>query len=171
MTSSLSSWLPLLFIPTNASPTFIFLFFVCTYFLNRPCVYCSFLLLILFLTSCNWSDRCFFDFGNNWFEPRSVPVVATGGTEMAGGCTSCKHGGHASSPSSNGSVPLVNELQDTVTMAAQLFNSTVSTVADSAFNQLAQTKEEWTGIGMEWLRSLLGRREWRIDCLDVNIRL
>ncbi|CAK7216038.1 hypothetical protein SCUCBS95973_002669 [Sporothrix curviconia] len=176
----LRSWLPLLFIPTNASPTFIFLFFVCTYFLNRPCVYCSFLLLILFLTSCNWSDRCFFDFGNNWFEPRSVPVVATGGADMAGGCTSCKHGGHASPsssssslavPPSNGTVPLVDELQDTVTMAAQLLNSTVSTVAGSAFRQLSETKQEWTGIGMEWLRSLLGRREWRIDCLDVNIRL
>src|ERR1044071_6831547 len=62
------SWLPLLFIPTNASPSFIFLFFVCTYFLNRPCLYCSFLLIILFLTSCNWSERCFFDFGSNWFQ-------------------------------------------------------------------------------------------------------
>ncbi|CAK7238789.1 MAG: hypothetical protein STHCBS139747_000208 [Sporothrix thermara] len=175
-----ANWLPLLFIPTNASPTFIFLFFACTYFLNRPCVYCSFLLLILFLTSCNWSDRCFFDFGNNWFEPRSVPVVAAGGAEVAGGCTSCQHGGRSSSPSStslsptlpsNGTVPLMDEFQDTVTMAAQLLNSTVSTVAGSALEQLEQAKEEWTGIGMEWLRSLLGRREWRIDCLDVNIRL
>ncbi|KAF4633062.1 hypothetical protein G7Y89_g5064 [Cudoniella acicularis] len=64
-------WLPLLFIPTNASPIFIFLFFVCTYFLNRPCVYCSFLLLILFASSCHWSDHCFFDFSSNWFEPRA----------------------------------------------------------------------------------------------------
>ncbi|CAK7198747.1 hypothetical protein SEUCBS139899_001411 [Sporothrix eucalyptigena] len=171
----LRSWLPLLFIPTNASPTFIFLFFVCTYFLNRPCVYCSFLLLILFLTSCNWSDQCFFDFGSNWFEPRAVPVVATRG-EMAGGCTSCHHSGHGSaSPGSaapfNGTVPVPNELYDTVTMAAELLNSTVSTVAGSTIKQLSRTKAEWTGIGMEWLRSLLGRREWRIDCLDVNIRL
>src|SRR5947207_54156 len=71
--SSNKSWLPLLFIPTNASPAFIFLFFVCTYFLNRPCVYCSVLLVILFLSSCHWSDRCFFDFGSNWFQARVVP--------------------------------------------------------------------------------------------------
>src|ERR1700712_5882836 len=74
-----SSWLPLLFIPTNASPIFIFLFFLCTYFLNRPCVYCSFLLLILFASSCHWSDHCFFDFSSNWFEPRhtaSIPAEA-----------------------------------------------------------------------------------------------
>ena len=56
-------------------------------------------------------------------------------------------------------------------MATQLLNSAVSTVAGSAFQQLSQTREEWSGIGMEWLRSLLGRREWRIDCLDVNIHL
>lgn len=31
--------------------------------------------------------------------------------------------------------------------------------------------EEWTGIGLEWLRSLLGRREWTIPCVDVKVRL
>ncbi|CAK7269902.1 hypothetical protein SEPCBS119000_003811 [Sporothrix epigloea] len=66
---------------------------------------------------------------------------------------------------------LAEEVQDTVTMASQLLSSAVSTVAGPAFQQLSQTREEWSGIGMEWLRSLLGRREWRIDCLDVNIRL
>ena len=30
---------------------------------------------------------------------------------------------------------------------------------------------EWTGLGMEWLRSLLGRREWTIDCMDLKIQL
>ncbi len=30
---------------------------------------------------------------------------------------------------------------------------------------------EWTGIGLEWVRSLLGRREWTIPCVDVAIRL
>ncbi|SCO80420.1 uncharacterized protein FRV6_04633 [Fusarium oxysporum] len=81
----LRSWLPLLFIPTNASPAFIFLFFICTYFLNRPCVYCSILLLILFLTSCNWSDRCFFDLGSNWFLPRpTVPSEDVAFTSPSG---------------------------------------------------------------------------------------
>ncbi|PHH78604.1 hypothetical protein CDD82_2946 [Ophiocordyceps australis] len=127
----LRSWLPLLFIPTSASPAFIVLFFICSYFLNRPCVYCSVLLLILFLTSCNWSDRCFFDLRSNWFHPRL--------------------GGHG--------------------FAVDLANSTASTLAGAVADGLSMPKPEWTGMGMEWLRSLLGKREWRIDCLDINIRL
>lgn len=29
----------------------------------------------------------------------------------------------------------------------------------------------WTGIGLDWLRTAVGRREWRLPCVDVNIRL
>ena len=29
----------------------------------------------------------------------------------------------------------------------------------------------WTGIGLGWLRAAVGRREWRLPCVDVNIRL
>ena len=32
-------------------------------------------------------------------------------------------------------------------------------------------EKEWTGLGLEWLRSWLGGREWRVPCLDVYIRL
>ncbi|KAL2263306.1 hypothetical protein VTK26DRAFT_7359 [Humicola hyalothermophila] len=140
----LRSWLPLLFIPTNASPAFIFLFFVCTYFLNRPCIYCSFLLLILFLTSCNWSDRCFFDFGSNWFQSRPAGSY----------------------------IDLAGDANTTASaVVAEMFNTTVGALATAATEKIAQTKVEWTGLGLEWLRSLLGRREWRIDCLDLYIRL
>lgn len=149
------SWLPLLFIPTNASPAFIFLFFVCTYFLNRPCVYCSFLLLVLFMTSCNWSDRCFFDFSSNWFQPRpssSLFTVPADNTSSSSGV-------------------LLEDLSAaanaTALVARDVLNSSAAALAD----QVAQTRSEWTGIGMEWLRGLLGKREWRIDCLDVYIRL
>ncbi|KAG5991774.1 hypothetical protein E4U43_003937 [Claviceps pusilla] len=135
----LRSWLPLLFIPTNASPAFIFLFFICTYFLNRPCVYCSILLLILFFTSCNWSDRCFFDIHSNWFLPRP---------------TSTAH--------------------DIVHPAA-VFNATVVDVAKAlagaAADDMAARRAEWTGLGVEWLRTWLGRREWRIECMDIYIQL
>ncbi|PHH88614.1 hypothetical protein CDD83_7302 [Cordyceps sp. RAO-2017] len=139
----LRSWLPLLFIPTNASPAFIFLFFVCTYFLNRPCVYCSILLLILFLTSCNWSDRCFFDFGSNWFQPRPA----------------------ASSAALADADSLFNST------LAQMANSTAKGLAGAVADNMAARRAEWTGLGMEWLRSLLGRREWRIECMDIYIRL
>ncbi|KAH7153298.1 bladder cancer-related protein BC10-domain-containing protein [Dactylonectria macrodidyma] len=143
----LRSWLPLLFIPTNASPAFIFLFFVCTYFLNRPCVYCSILLLILFLTSCNWSDRCFFDFGSNWFLPRPDP---------------------------SRSLP-TDVLPDSVDLfnasVVEMINSTATAITNAALDAAAARKAEWTGLGVEWLRSLLGKREWRIDCMDIYIRL
>ncbi|CAH0032795.1 unnamed protein product [Clonostachys rhizophaga] len=132
----LRSWLPLLFIPTNASPSFIFLFFVCTYFLNKPCIYCSILLLILFFTSCNWSDRCFFDFSSDWFRPRPETTP------------------------DDGSLVIV-----------EMFNTTVKAIAGVAADELRAKRAEWTGLGMEWLRSLLGRREWAIDCMDIKIRL
>ncbi|KAM4060788.1 bladder cancer-related protein BC10 domain-containing protein [Hirsutella rhossiliensis] len=137
----LRSWLPLLFIPTNASPVFIFLFFICTYFLNRPCVYCSILLLVLFLTSCNWSDRCFFDFRSNWFVPRPATTAADD-----------------SSDAFNATL-------------VEMANSTAKALAGAAADAVAARRAEWTGLGMEWLRSLLGRREWRIECMDLYIRL
>ncbi|KAK6064625.1 hypothetical protein SCUP234_08660 [Seiridium cupressi] len=125
----LRSWLPLLFIPTNASPAFIFLFFVCTYFLNRP---------------------CFFDFSSNWFAPRS----STSYYECTGNCTTIVEGEKG-----------FNET------AVEMLNTTASALASAAADELTRRKAEWTGLGIEWLRSLLGRREWRIECMDVNIRL
>ncbi|EHK48843.1 hypothetical protein TRIATDRAFT_298151 [Trichoderma atroviride IMI 206040] len=144
----LRSWLPLLFIPTNASPAFILLFFICTYFLNRPCVYCSVLLLILFLTSCNWSDRCFFDLGSNWFQPRptaSAPFLQDDET-------------------TSGS----SAFNETV---VDMLNSTATAAARAAAEEIAVLRNEWTGVGFEWLRNMLGKREWRVDCMDIYIRL
>jgi hypothetical protein len=153
LTDEFLSWLPLLFIPTNASPIFIFLFFVCTYFLNRPCVYCSFLLLILFASSCHWSDHCFFDFSSNWFEPRqqsSIPPEIANASGMS------------------------NQTLDQVSIYAAALNNTAVALAGTALEEAKRRlaiRTEWTGIGVEWLRSLLGRREWRVPCVDVNIRL
>lgn len=58
-----------------------------------------------------------------------------------------------------------------VLVAKDMINTTANALVGAAADQVAQAKTEWTGIGMEWLRSLLGKREWRIDCLDVYIRL
>jgi hypothetical protein len=149
-----SSWLPLLFIPTNASPIFIFLFFICTYFLNRPCVYCSILLVILFASSCHWSDHCFFDPSSNWFEPRQ----------------------HTTSIVSDliNSSAFSNQTLDRVSIYLGALNNTAAALAGTALEEAKRqlaTQTEWTGIGVEWLRSLLGRREWRLPCVDVVIRL
>jgi len=56
-------------------------------------------------------------------------------------------------------------------MLTDMVNSTASVLIGAVADQMARTRAEWTGLGMEWLRSLLGRREWRIDCLDISIRL
>ncbi|KAJ5216915.1 hypothetical protein N7468_009923 [Penicillium chermesinum] len=61
--------------------------------------------------------------------------------------------------------------------AFDTFNSTAQTLAGAAFNNIQEQlgleakPEEWTGVGLEWLRSLLGRREWTLPCVEVKIRL
>lgn len=159
------SWLPLLFIPTNASPLFILSFVTLTYLLHRPCIYCSALLLVLFVSSCHWSDRCFIDFKGDWFSPRFP----------------------SSAPSPCPTDPTQAQAhQDAVTtgLAEYVFetvNTTAATLATAAFGEtkrrlcpngtLENIQPEWTGLGLEWLRSLLGRREWTLPCVDVKIRL
>jgi hypothetical protein len=117
------------------------------------------LLLILFLTSCNWSDRCFFDFSSNWFEPRS-PVVHND-TALNGTAGAMYDAGFAG--------PLLGDFNATVMAMA---GSTAKGMARAALNEVsALGRPEWTGLGLEWLRELLGKREWRIDCMDMYIRL
>lgn len=56
----------------------------------------------------------------------------------------------------------------------QTVNETASVLAGAAMEELrrrAQIRSEWTGVGMEWIRSWLGAREWRVPCLDIYIRL
>ena len=154
LTKASSSWFPLLFIPTNASPLFILLFFVCTYFLNRPCIYCSFLLLILFVSSCQWGNRCFFDFNinSNFFSPSSPSSL-----DLA----------RLNSSSAQ------DVIEDAFVWAGAINSTTLSlagAVAQDVKSRLPGTAE-WTGLGVGWLRSLLGRREWRLPCMDVYIRL
>ena len=59
-------------------------------------------------------------------------------------------------------------------------NSTAVALAGAAFEEAKRRVQlggqqaanvEWTGIGLEWVRSVLGRREWTIPCVDVAIRL
>lgn len=54
-------------------------------------------------------------------------------------------------------------------------NNTVGALAEAAAEEakrrLGSSRSEWTGIGLEWLRSLLGKREWRVPCVDIYVRL
>jgi hypothetical protein len=170
-----SSWLPLLFIPTNASPLFILSFVTLTYILHRPCIYCSALLLILFISSCHWSDRCFFDFRGDWFSPRftSSPFTYTVPVNTSSVVLDQIDIKNAANES------LARYLLETV-------NTTTTALAGAAIEEVQRRllsgngtlptatefrQEEWTGIGLEWLRSLLGRREWTLPCIDVKVRL
>jgi hypothetical protein len=52
-----------------------------------------------------------------------------------------------------------------------MLNTTTKALAGAAAGEIQAKREEWTGLGVGWLRSLLGRREWSIDCMDIKIRL
>jgi hypothetical protein len=52
-----------------------------------------------------------------------------------------------------------------------MLNTTAKAAARAAAEEIAVLRNEWTGLGVEWLRNLLGKREWRIDCMDIYIRL
>lgn len=114
------------------------------------------------MTSCNWSDRCFFDFNSNWFQPRPPAVPSY---------LADQHLLSAAAAASSSLDNLTTTANATVLVAKDLINTTANALVGAAADQAAQARAEWTGIGMEWLRSLLGKREWRIDCLDVYIRL
>lgn len=165
LTTTDSSWLPLLFIPTNASPLFIISFVTVTYILHRPCIYCSALLLILFLSSCHWSDHCFFDFRGDWFSPRfaSSPVTYTVPSNASIAADKVEFGNESFAR-------YVIEAVNTTTKA--LAGAALEEARKGFTNGTVETRqEEWTGMGLEWLRSLLGRREWTLPCVDVKVRL
>jgi hypothetical protein len=162
------SWLPLLFIPANASPLFIVSFVTLTYILHRPCIYCSALLLILFISSCHWSDRCFFDLRGDWFAPpfTSSPVSPEAFQANSSIATDQLPG------QSDSLAGYVFETVNTTTKAltGAVVEETQRRIAANG-TAAAELREEWTGIGLEWLRSLLGRREWTLPCVDVKVRL
>jgi len=176
-----NSWLPLLFIPTNASPLFLISYVALTYILHRPCIYCTALLIILFASSCNWSDHCFFDLRRDWFSP---PFVSSSADTVQNTTTATASAGNVSSLSPE---QTVSPLHDGG-LAGYVFeavNSTTKALAGAAVEGVQQRfalnetttgataadEQEWTGVGLEWLRSLLGRREWTIPCVDVKVRL
>lgn len=76
----------------------------------------------------------------------------------------------------NATSGLTNYVRETV-------NTTVTALASAAFEEAKRRispnelpaangqEMEWTGIGLEWLRSLLGKREWTLPCVDVKVRL
>ncbi|KAL4804853.1 hypothetical protein BDV18DRAFT_142678 [Aspergillus unguis] len=177
----LRSWLPLLFIPTNASPLFLISFVTLTYLLHRPCIYCSALLVILFASTCNWSDRCFLNLRADWFAPRYTPWSA--GPDN---CISHPAGHNASVSSSLLGVEnesLAGYVFETVNNTAKALAGAVvdetqrrfamndSSCVPSAGAASGTTADDFKAFGLEWLRSLVDKREWTLPCVDVKVRI
>ncbi|KAF1944867.1 hypothetical protein EJ02DRAFT_451962 [Clathrospora elynae] len=140
----LRSWIPVLFflLRTHASPVYLVLFISATYFLNRPCVYCSILLFILVVA--------LFDFHTPWFDPplSETAELALNGTAL-----------------------------ETAGVLAQAANHTAQAMMKSAMEgvrgkiQMGGAGQASGGQSHEWVKGLLGKKEWRIQCLDVLIRV
>ena len=67
-----------------------------------------------------------------------------------------------------------NQTLEQASIYLAAMNNTALALAGTALEEAKRKlamRTEWTGIGVEWLRSLLGRREWRVPCVDVYIRL
>ncbi|OCL13082.1 hypothetical protein AOQ84DRAFT_395271 [Glonium stellatum] len=144
----LRSWIPILFFLTNASPVYLVLFISVTYFLNRPCVYCSLLLAILVVS--------LFDFHTAWFEPR-LPYD------------------QSSRLPSNETNPTRNGAFETASIIASAVNSTAETIVKAAVDGIHRraplASQTSGGAGFEWAKGLVGKKEWRIPCLDVLVRI
>lgn len=134
-----------------------------TYYLNRPCLYCSLLLIILFATSCNWSQSCLIDFS---YVPRSE-----GGSGYATWFIPRIQTLHEKSINeSNG---LINETLSFVVSAVT--NTTVAGLADVASRISGiSAKESLTSGYISSTYSVvkdLFRKEWMIPCVRARVVL
>ncbi|GAB7327252.1 hypothetical protein MBLNU13_g11145t2 [Cladosporium sp. NU13] len=151
----LRSWVPLLIFLTNASPIYVLLFLTGTYWLQRPCVYCSILLFVLVFS--------LFDFNADWFAPR-WPSGAIVPSETASSYFS-------------GNATLTETLMETAGMAITAINGTGGALASVAMDGVKQrmgygaVNATASGSGFELVRGLLEKKQIRIPCVDVVVRL
>jgi hypothetical protein len=111
-----------------------------TYWLQRPCVYCSILLFVLVFS--------LFDFHADWFEPRWSSGLITP-SETASSYFS-------------GNATITETLMETAGMAVTAINGTGGSFASAAIEG---------GSGFELARGFLEKKQFRIPCVDVVVRL
>ena len=119
--------------------------------LQRPCVYCSILLFVLVFS--------LFDFHADWFEPRWQPSTSKI-TETASSLLS-------------GNATITELLGETASLAISAINGSF------ASSMLESVKKRGSGglvnnvndNAFEVLRSVLEKRQFRIPCLGVVVRL
>lgn len=128
--------------------------------LQRPCIYCSLLLFILVFS--------LFDFQADWFEPRwhrsPLAITETASSFLSGNAT------------------LTDALLETAGLAISAVNGTGGSLASAALDSVKRRMVNGAdtpfaasasngSIGFEWLRASLERRQFRIPCVDVIVRL
>ena len=187
----LRTFLPLLLLPLplSLSPIHLTTLLILTYILNRPCIYCSFLLIVLFGSSCAWQGgRCFWSADTSitgeggsiqygwaaYFLPRlytAPPTLPTPSPQLH-------------SPTSENAVAaflaeLANHTLSGLAVAAKESGSAMLNdvkrkivggsvqVATEAGSQTISSLGH--GIGTQWLKNLLGRSEWTLPCVGVKV--
>ncbi|EMC96717.1 hypothetical protein BAUCODRAFT_148281 [Baudoinia panamericana UAMH 10762] len=152
----LRAWVLTLIFLTNAAPIYIALFLTATYLLQRPCVYCSILLFVLVFS--------LFDFQVDWFEPRWRPSQEqlTSVSEALSGLIS-------------GNATVTDAIVETASLAVSAINGTGGSIASAAMEgvkrRLSGGHTSPATTGFEWLRGILEKKQFRIPCVDVVVRL
>lgn len=156
----LRSFAPIVVFLLQASPIYTLTFLSAYFYLQRPCVYCSILLFILVFSV--------FDFSADWFEPRwnmsTSAVSETAAAYLSGNAT------------------LTEVALETAGLAMSLINGTGGSLASAALDGVKRkaegnaTSAVVAGIpngisAFEWLRNILDKRQYRIQCLDVVVRI
>jgi hypothetical protein len=182
-------FLPLLLLPLplSLSPIHLTTLLLLTYALNRPCIYCSFLLVILFGSSCAW-QKCFWSVSPSLCDDGSATGWNGTNSSLTGNATWNGTGLSAGEAGSGMGemdwilyfIPRIYttavEAVDNTTLAANVLLSTLPNLTPSqqAFAAL-QNKIPWSslgqGVGATWLRNLVGRSEWTLPCVGVKVVL
>ena len=148
-----------MFTRLNASPIYTITFLSAYFYLQRPCVYCSILLFVLVFS--------IFDFSADWFEPRwnmsTSAVSETAAAYLSGNAT------------------LTEVVLQT---AVSVINGTGGSLASAAMGGVMKRKAEEgnatsavitsipSGLNaFEWLRTILDKKQYRIQCLGVVVRI
>jgi hypothetical protein len=145
---------------TNASPIYVALFLTGNYILQRPCIYCSLLLSILVFS--------LFDFHADWFEPRwsgsPIAITETATSFLSGNAT------------------FTEAIVETASLAVAAINGTGGSLASVAIEEMKRKMATGGGTsllaaasnsssGFEWIRASLERRQFRIPCVEVIVRI
>lgn len=65
-------------------------------------------------------------------------------------------------------------LKASASLVGGMLNETAGALVDSGMQQVSRvtgSRWSWGRTGLEWLRDIAQRREFRIDCLDTIVRL